>query len=73
MSARTRIGVVAVVASLGSGACVPVAAWDRGRLAHPEMSDAPNQECAGFDAHLTGAREAALEPSAAGGGGCGCN
>lgn len=54
-------------------ACVPVAAWDRGRLAHPEMADAPNEQCAGFDGHLTGAREAALEPSAAGGGGCGCN
>jgi len=69
---------LAVVVGLACGAaslsaCVPVPAWSRGRLAHPAMADPAQAECAGFDGHLAGARESALEPSAAGGGGCGCN
>ena len=54
-------------------ACAPVAPWRRGRLAHPAMSDTPDAAGAAFDGHLRGAREAALDPSSAGGGGCGCN
>lgn len=67
------LALLVLVAPLAPAGCVPVAAWDRERLARPEMSDAAHPEAAGFDAHLRGAREAALDPAAAGGGGCGCN
>jgi hypothetical protein len=62
-----------VVVVLLAGGCVPVAAWDRERLARPEMAESARPEADAFDAHVRGAREAALEPGASGGGGCGCN
>jgi hypothetical protein len=67
----SRCAVVLSVALITS--CVPVAAWQRERLAHPAMQDTPRAECAAFDGHVRGARETALDPSASGGGGCGCN
>lgn len=70
-AARSVLLVLAWTTSLG--ACVPIPAWDRERLAHPAMRDAAHAECAGFDAHVRAARESALEPATAGGGGCGCN
>lgn len=72
MSARRSVAFFLAVA-LGVPACVPVAAWDRERLAHPAMGDSAHEACAGFDAHVRGARESALDPATAGGGGCGCN
>lgn len=54
-------------------ACSAVPAWQRGRLAHPAMSDVPDPAGAAFEAHVRAARESALDPGGAGGGGCGCN
>jgi hypothetical protein len=75
---RVRARAIAVMLAglwLASGlaACAPVAPWRRGRLAHPAMSDTPDPAGAAFEGHLRGAREAALDPASAGGGGCGCN
>jgi len=72
---RPSAGVLllALALAVGAAACAPVAPWRRGRLAHPAMTDARDPEGDAFDGHLRGAREAALEPSGAGGGGCGCN
>lgn len=53
--------------------CATVPAWRRELLALPAMAEAPDAEGAAFDAHVRGAREAALDSSASGGGGCGCN
>lgn len=58
---------------LFASGCATVRPWERERLAHPAMSEQPDPEAAGFDAHVAGARESALDPSASGGGGCGCN
>lgn len=55
------------------GGCAAVAPWDRGTLAHPEMRDDADPDGAATAAHVAGAREAALDPSGSGGGGCGCN
>jgi len=67
----TRLLLVLLVGT--ASGCVPVAAWDRGSLAHPAMADSAQPDSTAFDAHLAGAREAALDPAGAGGGGCGCN
>ena len=55
------------------GGCVPVRPWERETLAHPAMAEQTDPEGDTFEAHVAGAREAALDPGAAGGGGCGCN
>ncbi len=52
---------------------MPVRAWERETLAHPAMAEQLDPEGDTFDAHVAGAREAALDPGSAGGGGCGCN
>lgn len=67
-----RARAVALLFVLATG-CVPVAAWQRERLAQPAMQDTRLPEGAAFDAHVRGARESALDPAASGGGGCGCN
>ncbi len=67
-----KVRLVALLFALTTG-CVPVAAWQRERLAQPAMQDTPFPESAAFDAHVRGARESALDPAASGGGGCGCN
>lgn len=61
-----------ILATLTSS-CATVQAWERERLANPAMADVPDPERAAFDSHIAGARESALDPGSAGGGGCGCN
>lgn len=61
-----------VIAMVSTG-CGGVHAWERERLAHPAMQDELDPDSAAFDAHVAGATESALDPSASGGGGCGCN
>jgi hypothetical protein len=65
------LGVVLVLAC--AAGCAPVRAWERGTLARPSMAAEPDPERAAFEEHIAAAREAALSPAAAGGGGCGCN
>ncbi len=64
---------LALALSLLACACASVPAWERERLAHPAMQPELDPEAAAFDAHVSGATESALDPSASGGGGCGCN
>ncbi len=73
MRSPARVLMLALALATGASACASVSPWRRGRLAHPAMADVPDPEGAAFDAHVRGAREAALEPGSAGGGGCGCN
>lgn len=63
----------ALLLATALGGCATVHPWERGRLASPAMAEVPEPERAAFDAHVAGAREAALDPGGAGGGGCGCN
>lgn len=67
-----RVGVLVAVL-LCCGGCATVQPWERERLAHPAMADDPDPDASAFDAHVAGARDAALDPSSSGGGGCGCN
>jgi Domain of unknown function (DUF4266) len=56
-----------------AGGCASVPAYDRETLAHPAMAEPLDPELAAMFAHVAGAREAALDPGNAAGGGCGCN
>jgi hypothetical protein len=54
------------------GGCAPVAPWDRGRLAKPQMAletDPPQRK---LREHTYRSREAATGQSIGKGGGCGC-
>ena len=53
------------------GGCMRVAAYERGRLAHPSMS--ARQRMAAGQAHLYAIREGARGGSLGAGSGCGCN
>lgn len=52
--------------------CAPVAPWERGNLAKPQMALEPYPTQNSLRAHIYGSREAASGVSAAEGGGCGC-
>jgi uncharacterized protein YceK len=66
-----RILVVLALVSLGTSGCASVAAYDRGKLAHPTMTSAdlagPGEE------HMRGVQEGATGGGFEAGGGCGCN
>ncbi len=53
--------------------CTPVAPWQRGTLAKPQMALDPYPLQNTFNAHIYGSREASTGSHSAGGGGCGCN
>jgi len=53
-------------------ACSPVAPWERGVLAKPQMAVQPHPEVDAVGAHVYGSREASAGSGSAGGGGCGC-
>ena len=70
----TRQALPALLFALGvcvSG-CTPVAPWQRGTLAKPQMALNPYPMQNTFNTHIYGSREAATGSSSAGGGGCGC-
>jgi hypothetical protein len=62
--------MVAILAAL-STACVKVAPYERGMLAHPTMT--PEEISIGLDAHVRAVSEGAAGGLGGGGGGCGCN
>ena len=64
---------LALAGSSVATGCATVRPWEREALAAPAMAEEPSPEGAAFDAHFAGAREGALDPGTAGGGGCGCN
>jgi len=64
---------VALGVLLSLSACAHVPAWKKEKLSHRAMADTMDPEAEAMGAHVAGAREAALDPGASGGGGCGCN
>jgi hypothetical protein len=64
--------VLALLLGTSVSACAPVAPWQRGNLAKPQMALDTNPLLNSMREHIYGAREAAAGGSAGGGGGCGC-
>lgn len=65
-------GLLIIIVATGLSGCTPVAAWERGTLARPQMALDPRPALSALRAHNYGSREAAAGGSSAGGGGCGC-
>jgi hypothetical protein len=61
----------AVIAGLASTACVKVAPYERGMLAHPTMT--ADDMATGLESHVRAVSEGAAGGLSGGGGGCGCN
>jgi hypothetical protein len=53
--------------------CAPVAAWERGTLAKPEMALDADPLDSALDNHVYFSKEASSGGNSASGGGCGCN
>jgi hypothetical protein len=67
-----RVRVLAAVALLSfASACVKVAPYERGMLAHPTMT--AEEISIGLDSHVRAVSEGAAGGLGGGGGGCGCN
>lgn len=65
-------GIFCLCLLSGLIACAPVAPWERGNLAKPQMALEPYPMQNALRAHNYGSREAAAGGNAAEGGGCGC-
>jgi len=66
------VGSVALLALLTlTSACVKVAPYERGMLAHPTMT--ADSISIGLDGHVRAVSEGATGGLGGGGGGCGCN
>jgi hypothetical protein len=70
-SARVASLVLGAAFAVALGGCSRVAAYERGRLAHPSMS--ARQRMGAGQAHLYAIREGARGGSLGAGSGCGCN
>lgn len=64
---------LAVLAVSACGTLKPVAAWEKGDLAKPEMTFESDVLETKFAEHIYFSREAANGGVGVGGGGCGCN
>ena len=74
-SAMNKLSMLTAATMLASSlaACTPVAAWERGTLARPEMAlDADPLETT-LNNHIYFSKEASSGGNSASGGGCGCN
>jgi hypothetical protein len=71
MKLATRLLLLACVAMLA--ACTPVAAWERGNLARPEMALESDPLEGTLDDHVYFSKEASSGGNSTSGGGCGCN
>jgi hypothetical protein len=63
--------LLGIVSTLATTACVKVAPYERGMLAHPTMTT--DDVATGLDEHVRGVSEGAAGGLGGGGGGCGCN
>lgn len=61
-----------IAMSLVLSGCSPVAPWQRGTLAKPQMAASRSELAATMRSHNYGSREAASGSGSSGGGGCGC-
>lgn len=67
---------LALLALLGAGGCAqlePVAAWQKGTLARPEMGFGADRLDSMFAEHVYSSKEAASGGTGDTAGGCGCN
>ena len=71
MSTVSRLILLLCAAALA--ACTPVAAWERGNLARPEMAIQSDPLESALDAHVYFSKEASSGGNSTAGGGCGCN
>ena len=71
MRSAARLLFIACLATLA--ACTPVAAWERGNLARPEMALETDPLEGQLDDHIYFSKEASSGGQGFGGGGCGCN
>ena len=69
---RAALAALAMLAA-AAGACAPVAPYQRGYLARPDMAMRPDAGTATALDKLYSAKEAARGGASVGGGGCGCN
>ena len=73
-TAKIFIAIVTGIALAAlSSACTPVAAWERGTLAKPEMALDADPLDSALDSHVYFSKEASSGGNSASGGGCGCN
>lgn len=70
-ASKTILLLLTVVIALFATACVKVAPYERGMLAHPTMT--PEEISIGLDEHVRAVSEGAAGGLGGGGGGCGCN
>lgn len=69
-----RLSLAATVALSGAGCALqPVAPWEKGTLARPEMTFDSDHLETKFNEHTYFSKEAASGGAGVGGGGCGCN
>ena len=69
---RSILALVTVgLLAFASSACVKVAPYERGMLAHPTMT--AEEISIGLDGHVRAVSEGAAGGLGGGGGGCGCN
>jgi hypothetical protein len=71
MSRTTLVLLGVVASSLSQAACVKVAPYERGMLAHPTMTS--DEMANGLEEHVRAVSEGAAGGLGGGGGGCGCN
>jgi hypothetical protein len=65
--------LITLLCCIALTACTPVAAWQRGNLARPEMAIVSDPLDSTLDAHVYFSKEASSGGNGAAGGGCGCN
>jgi Domain of unknown function (DUF4266) len=68
---RKSTVVLGLLLSTTLAACVPVKAYERGKLAHPTMSTSPMGGPG--EEHMHSIQEGSTGGDTGGGGGCGCN
>jgi hypothetical protein len=74
VSPKTILTLVAsLLAAVALSGCAPVAAWERGTLAKPEMALNPAPLDSALADHIHFSKEASSGGNSASGGGCGCN
>lgn len=67
------VKLLLLTVTLVLAACTPVAAWERGTLARPEMALETDPLEGALDDHIYFSKEASSGGNSTSGGGCGCN
>ncbi len=70
---QTLLFAIVLALIISTAGCTPVAPWQRGTLAKPQMAPDPFPARNTYQAHIYNSREATTGMNSAGGGGCGCN